>query len=166
VNLGFIDQPEGVDESKYTPKEREGIKRGQDFARFGSAYALLHATCPSTSRLSLSASPPSLLPYLAEKFIAWSDPASTPSLEFILEETTLYFLTNTFPTSIYPYRQLFMPGIVDAYVNPKWIIPDRKKFGFSRFPKETAPVPRAWVEKTERVDWWQEHDLGGHFCCA
>jgi hypothetical protein len=80
--------------------------------------------------------------------MAWSDPASTPSLDLILQETSLYWFTDTFSTSIYPYRQLFTPGLIGAHENPKWKIPRGKGFGFSWFPYEIAPVPRAWVEST------------------
>jgi microsomal epoxide hydrolase len=155
VNFGIMPQPLGVDESSYTELEKQGIKRGEEFKDTGSAYALLHATRPSTIAFSLSASPLALLPWLAEKFLTWSDPSSPPSLDLILQETTLYWFTDTFSTSIYPYRQLFTPGLIGAHENPRWKIPKGKGFGFSWFPFEIAPVPKAWVEMTTeegRVD--------------
>jgi hypothetical protein len=41
---------------------------------------------------------------IAEKFVSWSD--ETPSLDIILEAITLYWVTNTFPTSIWNYREV------------------------------------------------------------
>jgi microsomal epoxide hydrolase len=124
---------------------------------------LEHATFPATIAFTVSASPLSLLAWIAEKFLTWSDPTCTPSLNVILESVTLYFLTNTFPTGIYPYRQLFTPGNIGAHENPVWKI--KKSFGFSWFPNEIAPVPKNSVEtKTEgTLVWWREHDGGGHF---
>ncbi len=39
---------------------------------------------------------------IGEKYEEWSD--ITPSLDAILAITTLYWLTDTFPSSIYTYR--------------------------------------------------------------
>ena len=101
-------------------------------------------------------------PRIGEKFLAWTDTA--PSLSTILSHVTLYHLTSTFPTSIYPYRQLFTPGVIGAHENPDWYL--RKPLGFSWFPKELAPIPRAWVETTGRLVWFRRHTSGGHFAAV
>jgi hypothetical protein len=41
---------------------------------------------------------------IGEKFLEWVDDAISP--EAILESVTLYWLTETFPRAIYPYRQV------------------------------------------------------------
>jgi hypothetical protein len=41
---------------------------------------------------------------IGEKFLAWTD--QDPPLDEILASVTLYWLTETFPRSIYPYRQV------------------------------------------------------------
>lgn len=74
---------------------------------------------------------------------------------------SLYWLTETFPRSIYPYRQLFTPGVIGAHENPEWYI--KKPFGFSFFPKELAPVPQAWAATTGDLVFYREHHSGGHF---
>lgn len=51
---------------------------------------------------ALYASPISLLAWIGEKFIDWTD--QTPSLDTILDAVTLWYLTDTFPYSIYMYR--------------------------------------------------------------
>jgi microsomal epoxide hydrolase len=45
-----------------TPAEQQGILRTAEFTKYGSAYALLHATKPATLGLALS-SPVALLVY-------------------------------------------------------------------------------------------------------
>lgn len=157
-------EPNGIDKTRYTTQEQKGLLRAADFARFGSAYALEHASRPSTIGLTVSASPLSLLAWIGEKFLDWTDPRTTPSLDVILESVTLYWFTETFPRAIYPYRQLFTPGNIGAHENPKWRV--EKPFGFSWFPYELAPVPRAWVETTGALEWWREHDRGGHFAAV
>lgn len=42
--------------------------------------------------------------WTGEKFLDWTD--ADPPIDTILEAITLYRVTETFPTSIYPYRQV------------------------------------------------------------
>ena len=139
--------------------EKKGLERARDFERLGSAYALTHATKPSTIGLVLSSSPLTLLVWIGEKFRDWTD--EDPSIQEILTSVSLYWLTDTFPTSIYPYRQLFTPGNMGAHENPEWKI--TKPLGYSWFPYELAPIPRAWVQTTGNLVFFREHEHGGHF---
>jgi hypothetical protein len=41
---------------------------------------------------------------IGEKFLDWTD--TDLPIDTILEAITLYWVTETFPTSIYPYRQV------------------------------------------------------------
>ena len=54
-------EPEGVDPSSITSDEKEGLVRAGEFHRIGSAYALEHATKPSTIGLVLATNPLALL---------------------------------------------------------------------------------------------------------
>ena len=49
---------------------------------------------------------------------------------------------------------------------PKWYIAKPKKFGYSFFPKELAPIPRAWAATTGDLIWSREHSSGGHFAAV
>lgn len=165
LNFGImLKEPRGIDERSITDGEKIGLQRAEKFKSTGSAYALLHATRPSTISFALASSPLALLAWIGEKFQEWTD--DTPSLDMIVESVSLYWLTETFPRAIYPYRQLFTPGIVGAHENPKWYIGKGKKLGFSWFPKEIAPVPRAWVETSGELVWWRSHTKGGHFAAV
>jgi microsomal epoxide hydrolase len=93
--------------SSLTAEEQLGFKRGEDFVNKGSGYSLEHATRPATIGLILGSNPIALLAWIGEKFLAWPD--EDPELEKILESVTLYWLTETFPTSIYPYRAVCEP---------------------------------------------------------
>lgn len=84
--------------------ERIGLERTTAFKKMNSSYALQQATKPSTTGLVLSSSPLALLAWVGEKFLDWTD--EELPLETILESVTLYWLTNTISTSLYPYRQV------------------------------------------------------------
>jgi microsomal epoxide hydrolase len=85
-------------------------------------------------------------------------------MDAILESVSLYWFTDSFSTSLYPYRQFFIPGVIGAHENPDWVI--SKPFGFSWFPYEIVPVPKSWVETTGTLVWWREHEMGGHFAAV
>ncbi|KAF1844323.1 alpha/beta-hydrolase [Cucurbitaria berberidis CBS 394.84] len=131
--------------------EKKGQERLKQFMTVGRAYADEHGTKPSTIGLVLSSSPVAQLAWIGEKFLAWSDPSTTPSLDTILADITLYWLTECFPTSIYTYREAKKLLYVD------------KPIGYSYFPYELAPVPKAWAEKTGKMVFFKAHEKGGHF---
>lgn len=110
----------------------------------GSAYAVEHATRPSTIGLALPTNPLALLAWIGEKFLEWTD--DDLPLETVFADVTLYWLTDCFATTLYPHRQLFSPGVIGAHENPAWHIDN--PMGFFWFPKEIAPVPRAWIAVT------------------
>lgn len=95
-------EPPNVDTTSYIPLEKTGLLRGAAFKSIGSAYALEQATFPSTIGFNASASPLALLPWIAEKFLSWSDTATQPSLDAILESVTPYYLTDTSLKEIVP----------------------------------------------------------------
>jgi microsomal epoxide hydrolase len=159
LNYCIMPDPINIPETVYGGLERAGIERAKWFKSIGSAYALEHATRPSTIGLVLSSSPIALLAWIGEKLLEWTD--DTPDLHTILEDVTLYWLTNCASTCLWPYRQLFTPGNIGAHENPEWHI--HKPLGFSWFPKEIAPIPKTWVETTGNLVWHRQHDKGGHF---
>jgi microsomal epoxide hydrolase len=146
---GILDKASPEDE--ISEQEEKGIERLHKFSSTENAYARMHGTKPSTIGLVLASSPVAQLAWIGEKFLAWSDPATTPSLHTIISDITLYWLTGCFPTSIYTYREVKELLYVD------------KPIGYSYFPYELAPVPRAWAEKTGKIAFFRSHDKGGHF---
>ncbi|TFY57287.1 hypothetical protein EVJ58_g7109 [Rhodofomes roseus] len=149
VHLNFCPVPkvDGVSNSDIDELELKALQRGDAFRTAGSAYSLEHATRPSTIGLVLSASPLALL-------------ACTTT---ILESVSLYWLTDTFPTSIYPYRRGLGPRAdkITFHAQPGNHI--NKPFGFSWFPQELEPVPKAWITSTGDLVWYKQHTHGGHF---
>ncbi|TFY57289.1 hypothetical protein EVJ58_g7107 [Rhodofomes roseus] len=163
VHLNFCPapKPDGVSNSDIDELELKALQRGDAFRTAGIAYALEHATRPSTIGLVLSASPIALLAWIGEKFLTWTD--EPPSTTTILESVSLYWLTDTFPTSIYTYRHGLGPRAdkISFHAQPENHI--NKSFGFSWFPQELMPVPKAWIAVTGDLVWYKQHTRGGHF---
>ncbi|KIV89068.1 hypothetical protein PV10_08679 [Exophiala mesophila] len=138
--------------------EKRGLERADDFVKYGTAYAVEQSTRASTIGFVLSSSPVALLAWIGEKFLAWTD--ETPSLDQILESVTLYWLTETIPRAMYPYRQVcaqrYMP-----HNDPKYHC--RQPLGYSWFPKEIVPIPQSWASTTGNLVWSNKHTKGGHF---
>lgn len=164
VHLNFVmmkKPPEGADMDALSKDEKAGIDRATQFRDFGMAYSIEHGTRPSTIGLVLSSSPIALLAWIGEKFLEWSD--ESPSVDSILEALSLYWFTDTFPSSIYIYRERFnkektKTGDPQA---PEWHI--KKPMGFSSFPKELCPVPESWAKTTGNLVFFRKHTVGGHF---
>lgn len=102
LNFSPIPRPKNADELPIEKVEMEALPRGLWFREVASAYALEHGTRTATIGHCLSSSPVALLSWIGEKFLEWTD--EDPSLEHILESVTLYWMTDTFPRCIYPYR--------------------------------------------------------------
>ncbi|KAL9619050.1 MAG: hypothetical protein Q9160_006305 [Pyrenula sp. 1 TL-2023] len=140
-------------------EEKKGLERANDFKKLGTAYAIQQATRPSTIGFALQNSPIALLAWMGEKFLTWTD--ETPSLTTILEAVSLYWFIGCVATCMWPQRQIYTPGVPGVHENPAWRIPAGKPLGYSWFPREVAPTPRAWVETTVAPPQGKPEDDGG-----
>ncbi|XHG09607.1 hypothetical protein AWENTII_012654 [Aspergillus wentii] len=152
-----MQRPDGFSDDVLTASEKSGLARGSAFMSHGRAYAFEHGTRPSTIGHILSTNPVALLSWCGEKFLDWVD-EPLPD-ETILEFVSLYWLTETFPRSIYTYREYYQGQRYD--MTSRWYI--NKPFGFSYFPMELLPVPKSWVDTTGNLVFWKQHEKGGHF---
>ncbi|KAH8704777.1 putative epoxide hydrolase [Talaromyces proteolyticus] len=159
--LGLGKAPPQAKEEKLSAVQEQGAKRREWFGIYGTGYYYMHATRPSTIGHILSTNPVALLTWLGEKFLDWPDNDYPIPLQTILKEVALYWFTETFPRSIYTYRELYPPPALHPSVTPEGYI--HKPFGFSYFPQEIMPSPRSWVEATGNLVFWKEHEKGGHF---
>ena len=87
-----------------TEEDQIGVRKSNKFTYSGAAYSIEHATRPSTLSYTVGSSPVALLAWVGEKFLEWSD--EEPSLDEILTSLTLYWITSTFETSIYLYKDV------------------------------------------------------------
>jgi pimeloyl-ACP methyl ester carboxylesterase len=144
-----------------TSAEREAIAALTRHFTDGGGYFQQQATRPQTIGYSLADSPVGLAAWVYEKFQKWTDNTgdaeSALTRDEILDDITLYWLTNTGASSARLYRENasqsgWNQGIVDFPV------------GVSIFPKEVFRAPRSWVDKIyPNLIHWNELDKGGHF---
>ena len=155
LNFYMMFEPEGINPADVTAEETSSLKRLTEFGTTGNAYAREHGTKGGTIGLTLSSSPLALLCWIGEKYIEWSD--TTPSTQDILDSVMLYWVTETFPRSIYPYIDYFGRGndSIVFHSHPDYYC--QKPIGYSYFPFELAPVPLAWAKKTGNIVWHRAH---------
>ncbi|OCF44445.1 hypothetical protein I317_01705 [Kwoniella heveanensis CBS 569] len=152
----LFDPPEGTPEAKQRSGPLTAAEMVEKLQPYG--YSLEHATRPSTVGLVVGSNPASLLCWIGEKFLTWSD--EDPSLDTILTFISLYWFTDTYPSSIWNYRYSLgskrdVPSAEDEY--------QHKPMGFSYFPREISPVPVHWIKQVNNLVWSKEHTSGGHF---
>jgi microsomal epoxide hydrolase len=105
---------------------------------------------------------------VGEKLLHWTD--TTPSKTHILTWLSLYWLTRSYPTSIYPYRSSFPKLSLSTHPGPLSDTRDlgkelkgayvEKPMGYSKFPYELIPTPESWAGKTGNMVFFKEHDVG------
>lgn len=128
----------------------------QSASHFQQVHSLFsHGKSSSTP---LQKPKPNTFPFrIAEKFDTWTD--ETPPLDDILDSVTLYWHTQSFARCIFPYRHLdtVRHDAKELHIHAP------KVFGFSLFPADLGPVPKAWAETTGNMVWYKQHTSGGHF---
>lgn len=116
-----------------TPREKEALlEQTYEYFRTKHGYSIEHGTRPSTIGHVIASNPLALLAWVGEKLIDWADDGNFP-LDTVLRFVTIYWLTETFPTSIYPYRHIFQPALAAKMTDALRI---RKPFGISWFKKD------------------------------
>ncbi|PVH93144.1 alpha/beta-hydrolase [Periconia macrospinosa] len=129
----------------------------------GSAYFSEQATKPNTVGLALYDNPVGQLAWMGEKFISWSDPrqGTGPSLlthNEILRSVSLFYLTNSFLSSVFTYFQN-PTTFTTVYTKAKTDAP----MLFSAFQYNVGFWPPALLEKIGNLVFYRNHEFGGHF---
>jgi pimeloyl-ACP methyl ester carboxylesterase len=129
-----------------------------------TAYQRIHATRPQTLGVALADSPVGLAAWIVEKFQAWSDCGGDPlkrfSMDTLLDNVMVYWLTGTAGTATWLYRGA-------AEQKPR-ALPEGAKVetptGFAAFPADIAPAPpREWIERAFNLRRHTMMPSGGHF---
>jgi epoxide hydrolase len=143
-----------------TCEERQAIEAWQQFQRAQMGYYQMQSTQPQTIGYALTDSPVGQAGWLLGKFHDWTDhpegELSALSTEQMLDETTLYWLTNTATSSARMYfdNRGGGPGLGRVEL----------PVGCSIFPKEKPKMQKRWAEACyPNLIHWRELDRGGHF---
>ncbi|KAF8585044.1 epoxide hydrolase 1 [Ramaria rubella] len=136
--------------------ERSGMEKASLFFLSGAAYFMVHQTRPWTLGLGMADNPMGQLTWMAEKYHDWSDPKLVDNTQ-ILTTVSLYYLTGSFPTSLFVYAQNvgFSPTDIKAKTD--------KPFGYSSFRWEGIRHPEGFLRALGNLTYYREHDQGGHF---
>jgi epoxide hydrolase len=98
--------------------------------------------------------------WIYEKFQGWTDNKGDPeeaiSLDHMLDDITLYWLTNTAASSARIYYESFRKDFVR--------MPLELPIAVSIFKGEMFTPPKVWGERTySKLFYWKEVPRGGHF---
>ena len=149
-------------EASLSNEERGFLADRAQWLEEEGAYSHVQATRPGTLGIALTDSPAGLAAWILEKVWAWSDcdgdVESRFSLDELLANVTLYWVTGTAASSIRLYRE---SQLTPLQLGPGERI--RVPMGFARFPAEAPSPPRHWVERGYDIRRWTEMPRGGHF---
>ncbi|WP_077034344.1 epoxide hydrolase family protein [Pelomonas sp. KK5] len=134
------------------------------FAR-NAAYGALMVTRPQTIGYGLCDSPVELAAFMYEKIAEWTDSAGKPesvlSRDEILDDITLYWLTDTGASSSRFYWENNNNNFSASHQKTARIgVP----VAVTVFPGEIYRAPRTWTRKAyPTLYYFSEVDKGGHF---
>lgn len=144
-------------------EEQRAVDASNKFLTDGSGYFHEHSTRPQTIGYALCDSPVALAMWIYEKFYAWTDNNGNPEdaleIDEMLDNITLYWVTNTGASSVRIYWERLAAGGL-SFAGPKLDLP----VAASVFPCEIYRSPKSWAEeKFSNLIFWKEHEKGGHF---
>ena len=140
--------------------ERTALELRAAFNRDGRGYSRQQATKPQTLGAGLADSPAGQLAWIVEKFAGWSDSDNDPERAFdrdeLLDNVTLYWLTNTAASSARMYWETFRdPSPIGAAGVP---------YALSTFPHDINPLPERWIRAQDPdLVYYNLLPRGGHF---
>ncbi|MDN4053639.1 epoxide hydrolase [Massilia sp. YIM B02763] len=146
-----------------TPEEQAAYAAAGRFADQEFGYFKEQATRPQTIGYALADSPVGQAMWIYEKFQAWTDNRGNPedalSLDAMLDDITLYWLTNTSASSARIYWQ-------NSQGKPAGFSAGRIELPMAAtiFPREIYRAPKGWAQALwPNMIYWNEVDRGGHF---
>jgi epoxide hydrolase len=136
--------------------ERWVEERRADFNRTGRGYSRQQATRPQTLGFGLADSPAGQCAWILEKFHFWSDPDTVYDRDVLLDNVTLYWLTNSAASSA---RLYWETARARRPMSPAGV-----PYALSVFPHDINPVPERWIRAVEPdLVYYNLLDRAGHF---
>lgn len=162
VHLNFaLTMPNDVP-TDLLPDQKRVVEAMKAWREKRTAYHQLHATRPQLAGYLLSDSPLAQAAWTYDIFNVGTgdtgDPETVLSRDAILDEITLYWLTNSAASSARFYLE--QSEVLGKHNNPGAVdLP----VGVSVFPHD-LPAARSWAPIVyPRLFYWNELDRGGHF---
>jgi len=143
-----------------SPEEKVAFDGMDALYKKGSGYALMMVTRPQTLGYSLADSPVGLAAWFYDKFADWTysggDPEKVLTRDEMLDDITLYWLTNTGTSS----AQLYWENNANNFNAVDINVPA----AITVFPGEIYRAPRSWAQRAyHKLIYFHTVDNGGHF---
>ncbi|WP_037078179.1 epoxide hydrolase family protein [Rhizobium sp. CCGE 510] len=140
--------------------EKVVFDEARDFLNNGFGYAALMSTRPETVGYGIADSPVGLAAWLYDKIADWvftrGDPEQALGKDAILDNITLYWLTNTGTSSGRIYWENAMAGAQLTAV--------KVPVAVTIFPGEVYKPPKKWLSKAyPKLIYYNRVSEGGHF---
>jgi pimeloyl-ACP methyl ester carboxylesterase len=160
LNLPILFPPPPPPPGGYTAAEQPALAQLGKYAGDGSGYASIQATRPQTLGYGLADSPVGQAMWIYEKFQAWSDnkgdPAEAISVDHMLDDISLYWLTDTAASSARVYFESFAKDFARMLIDLPVAV--------SIFKGDFFTPPKVWGDQTySKLFYWNEVPKGGHF---
>jgi pimeloyl-ACP methyl ester carboxylesterase len=160
LNLPILFPPPPPPSGGYTAEEQAALAQLVKYGSDGSAYASIQGTRPQTLGYGLADSPVGQAMWIYEKFQAWSDnkgdPAEAISVDHMLDDISLYWLTDTAASSARLYYESFAKDFVRMTLDMPVAV--------SIFKGDLFVPPKPWGDQTySKLFYWNEVPKGGHF---
>jgi len=160
LNLPILFPPPPPPPGGYTAEEQAALAQLVKYGSDGSGYASIQGTRPQTLGYGLADSPVGQAMWIYEKFQAWSDnkgdPAEAISVDRMLNDISLYWLTDTAASSARLYYESFAKDFVR--------MPLEMPVAVSVFKGDLFAPPKVWGDQTySKLFYWNEVPKGGHF---
>jgi pimeloyl-ACP methyl ester carboxylesterase len=160
LNLPILFPPPPPPPGGYTAAEQGALAQLVKYGSDGSAYASIQGTRPQTLGYGLADSPVGQAMWIYEKFQAWSDnkgdPAEAISVDHMLDDISLYWLTDTAASSARLYYESFAKDFVRMTLDMPVAV--------SIFKGDLFVPPKVWGDQTySKLFYWNEVPNGGHF---
>lgn len=158
VNLMVVPPPADADMSE--PEAAKFAEAMGHYTQWDMGYAFQQRTRPQTLGYGLADSPVGQAGWILEKFAVWTGGdaplANAFSMDRLLDNVTLYWLTNSAASSARLYWESYAGGLEAAGSD----LPAAA----SLFSNDIAVPPRKWVERLySDIRYWNHAERGGHF---
>jgi pimeloyl-ACP methyl ester carboxylesterase len=154
--------------AEFSEKERTAINDLRNFLyQGGLSYLVMMGARPQAVSYGLTDSPSGLAGWMLVHggFDKWSfgkDPKQSPTIDDVLDNFTLYWLTNTIASSSRIYWENRNTSLISAadQKTDQIAVP----VAITVFPDEVFRAQETWVRKAfKNVIYFNEADRGGHF---
>ncbi|KAF4473206.1 epoxide hydrolase [Fusarium agapanthi] len=143
----------------YTEQELKNLERTHWFATEERGYQRIQETKPVTLGYALHDSPVGMLAWFVGKLKAWTDGYPWTKEELIHWAFIHYLGSPSAAMQIYKEAEAVLNNNPDSMLG-RYI---SQPVGGSLFPKELWLYPRDWLSETCNIQFWRQHQKGGHF---